>query len=86
MSNRPKIKKKTQQTEFRIDRNLVQPIACGKCGSKYFEQVYGVVRIPAVVSPTGQEIINTDGFLRCIGCGRCAKLQHIEQKDEELNH
>ena len=57
-------------TEIRIERDKLDKIACGKCGGNIFEQVYQVLKIPAIVSPTGVEILKEDGLLRCGGCGR----------------
>ena len=86
MSNGSRIKQ-PKITEVKIDRTHLEKIACGKCGGTVFEQVYQVLKIPSVVSPTGHEILKEDGLLRCAGCGRCAKLQEIEKPEtEEKRH
>lgn len=42
---------------------------CGKCGAAYFENIYKVKRISAVMSPNGQETIVPVQTLRCLACG-----------------
>jgi len=42
---------------------------CAQCGGAYFENVYKVKRISALVSPNGQETIVPVQTLRCLACG-----------------
>tara|TARA_R110000824_G_scaffold29140_2_gene97246 strand:- start:2213 stop:2533 length:321 start_codon:yes stop_codon:yes gene_type:complete len=43
--------------------------ACGECKGEYFENVFKVKRISALMSPNGQETMVPVQTLRCLGCG-----------------
>jgi len=42
---------------------------CGKCGHTFFENVFKVKKISALMSPNGQESIVPVQTLRCLECG-----------------
>ena len=60
-----------------MDRKLCETVACWKCGGVYFEYVLTVVRIPAVVSPSGVECCGEEVLLRCRGCGRVRRMLDV---------
>ena len=43
--------------------------SCGKCGGEYFENVFKVKKVSAIVSPNAQETIVPIQTLRCLKCG-----------------
>lgn len=42
---------------------------CGKCDGLYFENVFKVKRVSALMSPNGQEQMAPVQTLRCLECG-----------------
>ena len=49
---------------------LTSPDAeCGQCGHVYFENVFKVKRVSALMSPNGQESVVPVQTLRCLDCG-----------------
>jgi len=42
---------------------------CGKCAGEYFENVFKVKRVSALMSPNGQETMVPMQTLRCLECG-----------------
>ena len=69
-----------QGFQIRIDKDTPK-IKCGACGNEVFQQVFMVVKISAIESPTGKDLYVEDGHLQCLGCGRARKLQQIEEKE-----
>ena len=57
------------QAQMRQQVLAAPDAACGKCNGEYFENVFKVKRISALVSPNGQETMVPVQTLRCLGCG-----------------
>ena len=49
-------------------KNATQQVC--ECGCKYFEPVFMVYTVSALVSPTGQELTVQQGVLACKECGK----------------
>jgi len=68
----------------RINPELLQDVKCEKCGGESFSSSYVIKRCPAVVSPTGDEIMMPVETFSCIGCGHINKEFMPNLKKHEL--
>ena len=52
----------------KIQLSQTKPFACEKCETDTFDLCYMLRRVPALMSPTGQESIVPMGIFRCSEC------------------
>ena len=55
--------------QVQIDLKDAVQKKCEECGGEYFEQLFTVHILSALVSPTGQELRVQQPVLRCVECG-----------------
>ena len=55
--------------QIKINLTDADDVACSECGAVYYEQVFRVKRLSALVSPTGQELRIPIQLLKCTSCG-----------------
>jgi uncharacterized Zn finger protein len=61
------------QLNVNINPDLVQDVKCEKCGGESFTACYVIKRVPALVSPTGEEIMMPVETFSCSSCGHINK-------------
>ena len=62
---RPQIPRPGQQVQ--VDLKDATPKKC-QCGCPFFQQVFGVMTVSALVSPIGREMIATRPIFICLDC------------------
>ena len=55
--------------QIKVDLKNATPKIC-ECGCRYFMPVVAVYTVPALVSPTGQELVAQQPALACKDCGK----------------
>lgn len=71
-----------QQQGVRVDINTLKDMACIHCGEVEFKPVVRVKKLPAAVSPNGQEGSININMLKC-SCGWIFNAQEWEKQQKE---
>jgi len=58
-----------KQLQMRVDPDNILPVRCIGCGKDTFFAAYKLDRLPAVVSPSGKDMMFEKRVLVCLGCG-----------------
>ena len=56
----------TPRINFNIDE--LKDLKCSGCEGTEFDIVYILKKVPAILSPTGKEIIGPVAYFRCVSC------------------
>tara|TARA_R100000008_G_C3478909_1_gene112815 strand:- start:58 stop:261 length:204 start_codon:yes stop_codon:yes gene_type:complete len=54
--------------DINVNLNEAEDLQCSECDSVYFEQVFRVKKISALLSPSGKEMMAPIPLLCCINC------------------
>lgn len=68
------------KTNMNIDVSTLSEVICSSCGGKYWEQVFLLKKVSALISPNGQEGVINVPVLVCISC-----KQNIQDNLEDDN-
>ena len=55
--------------KINVDPSTLPDVICSVCGGKYWNQVFIMKKVSALISPTGQEGMINIPTLLCVGCG-----------------
>ena len=72
MTMRP-MKKPKQQTQVKVDLKQADTIKCKDCNNYLWIQSFILKKLPALVSPTGQEALIPVQVYSCGNCGKVAE-------------
>ena len=61
------------QLNVNINPDLVEDVKCEKCESESFTACYFIKKVPALVSPTGKEMMMPVETFSCLACGHINK-------------
>ena len=79
MSNkRPLLQKRPEQLQPQIKVNLdeLERVKCECCEGLYFDIVWVIHKIPAMLSQSGKEALFPVAYFRCVDCGEMTKIIH----------
>tara|TARA_R100000664_G_scaffold18179_1_gene27187 strand:+ start:651 stop:878 length:228 start_codon:yes stop_codon:yes gene_type:complete len=61
------------QLNVNINPDLVEDVVCEKCECQSFTACYIIKKVPALVSPTGKEVMMPVETFSCLACGHINK-------------
>ena len=65
--------KQRPQLNVNINPDLVEAVKCESCEGESFAACYIIKKVPALVSPTGKEMMMPVETFSCLGCGHINK-------------
>ncbi len=65
--------KQRPQLNVNINPDLVEDVKCEKCECQSFISCYIIKKVPALVSPTGKEMMMPVESFSCLACGHINK-------------
>ena len=57
-----------QPQQIQVDLKHAQRQTCKACGGKHFQVAMALYRVPAIASPTGQELVANQAVMVCLEC------------------
>ena len=65
--------KQRPKLNVNINPDLVEDVKCEKCECESFTACYIIKKVPALVSPTGKEMMMPVETFSCLACGHINK-------------
>ena len=65
-----------------INPSDLQTLSCSKCSNDKFDQVFMVKKIPALLSPTGKQILLPIPVFQCTSCEHVSEEMYPEELEK----
>lgn len=76
--------RQNNQVNININPEDCEKIACTNCSSNFFLELNMMLKVPALISPTGQDFFVKQPLMVCSRCGKPLddSLKEIQEGDE----